>query len=249
MYLCLAMEERLDKLLVQLNLVESRVKAEKLILEVGVHVNGKLINKPGKKFKNDCKIKFVKASNEWVSINANKILAAIKKWKLVISSKYLLDVFTNDGATSEVLLSYDANKVYVNDLIKKNQPSSIFNHDNLIDCTGLFLREITTKLIPEQLDGCVINVSDDKLNKTLPFIHPFLKLDAFVVVVINPKVEVDKSFIKNNGELRNTLGYPSMFDNLKKVAELNNLTLIDYIKSPILGEEGNEEFILYLRKV
>ena len=40
-----------------------------------------------------------------------------------------------------------------------------------------------------------------------------------------------------------------MFDNLKKVAELNNLTLIDYIKSPILGEEGNEEFILYLKKV
>ena len=249
MYLCLEMEERLDKLLVQLNLVDSRAEAEKLILEVGVHVNGKLINKPGKKFKNDCKIKFIEASDEWVSINANKILSAIKKWKLNVAGKRFLDVFTNDGATSEVLLSFSADKVYSNDLMKKNYPSSIFDNNNLVNCTGLFLREITTKLIPEQLDGCVINVSDDKLNKTLPFIHPFLKLDAFVIVMINPKVEVDKSFIKNNGELRNTLGYPSMFDELKKVAELNNLDLIDYMKSPLLGEDGNEEFILYLKRI
>jgi len=249
MYLCLVMEERLDKLLVQLNLVDSRVSAERLILEVGVHVNGKLIKKPGKKFKSDCKIKFIEASDEWVSINATKILAAIKKWKLEVQGKSILDVFTNDGATSEVLLNYKANKVYTNDLIKKSYPSSIFSNDNLVDCTGLFLREITTKLIPEPLDGCVINVSVDRLNKTLPFIHPFLKLDAFVIVMINPKVEVDKSFIKNNGELRNTLGYPSMFDELKKVAKLNNLDLIDYMISPILGEDGNEEFILNLKKI
>jgi len=87
------MEERLDKLLVQLNLVDTRVNAEKLILEVGVNVNGKLIYKPGKKFKSDSKIKLVQVNDDWLSLHAFKLLAALDKWKLVAENKICLDAF------------------------------------------------------------------------------------------------------------------------------------------------------------
>jgi 23S rRNA (cytidine1920-2'-O)/16S rRNA (cytidine1409-2'-O)-methyltransferase len=248
MYLCYAMEERLDKLLVQLNLVETRAKAEKLILEVGVHVNGKLVNKPGKKFEESCKIKFVTNSDQWLSINANKLISAIKKWKLEVSGGVFCDVFCELGSSSEVLFSNKAKKVYLNDLTKDSFDSSL-STNNIVNLTDLDLRELTSNQITEKLDGCIVNSSDQPLSKTLPFIHPFLKSGSFVIAIIKPKIEVDKSYLKNNGEVRNSLAYPSMFDQLKKTAEVNNLSLLDYIKSPILGDEGREEYILFLKKM
>ena len=242
------MEERLDKLLVQLNLVDTRSEAEKIILEIGVHVNGKIINKPGKKFKKDCHIKFIDNSKQWLSIDANKIVSAIDKWNLEISGNVFLDVFSGLGASTEVLFSNKAKKVYLNDSVKDSYSNSL-SVNNIVNSTGLYLRELTSSHVSEKLDGCIINSSDTLMSKTLPFVHPFLNKGAFVIVVIKPRVEVDKNNLKNNGELRNSLGYSSMFVKLKETAEVNNLDLLDYFKSPILGDDGKEEFILYLRKI
>lgn len=242
------MEERLDKLLVKLNLVETRAKAEKLILEVGVHVNGKLINKPGKKFEKNCKIKFVTNSDQWLSIDANKLIFAISKWNLEISGGVFCDVFCDLGSSTEVLFSNMAKKVYLNDLRKDSFDSSLAS-SNIVNLTDLDLRELTTNQITDKLDGCIVNSSEEPLSKTLPFIHPFIKSDAYVVAIIKPKIEVDKSYLKNNGEVRNSLAYPSMFEQIKKTAKINNLSLLDHIKSPILGSDGREEFILLLKKM
>ena len=241
------MEERLDKLLVQLNLVDSRVNAEKLILEVGVNVNEKLIYKPGKKFKSDSKIKLVQVNDDWLSLHAFKLIAAFDKWKLVAENKICLDAFCGLGSVSQVLINKNCTKVFLHDTDSK-ELDSVLNNDKVFNHTGYTLRELTEKEISEKIDFCFINASEHALNKTLPFIQAFLNKESDVVCVIRPKLEVEKEHLKNNGEVRNTLAYPSMFDSLAKTAKLNNLEFIEAIKSPILGDDGKEEFIIYLKK-
>ena len=79
-YLCGMGEERLDKILIQRKLVTTRVRAEKIIRETGVLVNGKLVTKTGKRFPLDCEIEMLAEEIPWVSRGAIKLLAAIEKW-------------------------------------------------------------------------------------------------------------------------------------------------------------------------
>lgn len=248
-YICIEMEERLDKILVQRNLVDSRVKAEQIISEIGVKVNGKLITKPGKKFSEDCKIELVKEEFPWIHRESLKLVEAVKKWDLIISGKIILDIDCSKGEFTEVLLSKEPKKIYSIDSNKDCLDPKIRDDKRIVDFTGYHLRELTNNNVKDKVDGCVINDTILPMNKTLPFIHPFLKQNAFVVAVIKPQFEVTKENLKNNGSVRNTLGYFEMFESLKEISNTNNLKYIDHIDSPIIGKEGQQEFIMLFRKV
>ncbi len=242
------MEERIDKILVQRNLVETRVKAEKIIQEIGVKVYGKLVTKPGKKFPIDCKIDMISEDLPWVSIDSLKLIEAISKWKLTINNGNFLDVGILNGAFTEVLLKNDARKVYALNPIKDSTISVYKGDERIIDFSGKFLRELTFNNVTDEIDGCVIDEPTLSMDKILPFIHPFIKTNGFVVAVIKPQLEVSKDHLKNNGAVRNTLGYPEMFESLKKIGETNNLKFIGEISSPIIGKDGQEEFIVLYEK-
>ncbi len=242
------MEERLDKILVQRNLVETRVKAEQVISEVGVKVNGKLINKPGKKFALDCKIVLVEEEFPWISVESLKLVEAIKKWKLTIKEGVFIDVDCSKGVFTDVLLAHGAKKVYAIDSLRDSLDFKLKKDPRIVDFTGKQLRELTSNNVNDEFEGCVINESVLSLSKILPFLHPFLKEKAFLVAVIKPQFEVTKENLKNNGSVRNTLGYSEMFESLKKIGETNNLKYIDHIDSPIIGKEGQQEFLMLFRK-
>lgn len=242
------MEERLDKILVQRNLVETRVKAEEVISEVGVKVNGKLINKPGKKFTLDCKIELILEEFSWISRDSLKLVEAINKWKLTIKNGVFLDVDCAKGDFTDVLLTKGAKKVYAVDSVRDSLDQKLKKDDRIIDYTGKHLRELTGNNVHDKLDGCVINESILSMSKILPFVHPFLKENAFVVAVIKPQYEVTKENLKNNGSVRNTLGYLEMFETLKEIGLTNNLKYINHIDSPIIGKEGQHEFLMLFLK-
>ncbi|GEM_PF-1123376 len=242
------MEERLDKILVKRNLVETRMQAEQVISEIGVKVNGKLVNKPGKKFSIDCKIALIENVSSWISVESLKLVEAINKWKLKINEGIFIDVDCSKGEFTEVILKNGAKKVYALNDVKDSLDVNLKKDDRIIDFTGIQLRELNGNNIKDELDGCVIDNSILPLSKILPFIHPFLKEDAFVVTVIKPQLEVTKENLKNNGSVRNTLGYPEMFENLKAIGETNNLKYSNHIESPIIGKEGQQEFIMLFRK-
>ncbi len=242
------MEERIDKILVQRNLVETRVRAEEVISEVGVKVNGKLINKPGKKFALDCKIELVSEEFPWISRESLKLVEALNKWKINVTEGVFLDVDCSKGDFTDVLLTKGAKKVYSIDSVKDSLDQKLKNDARIVDYTGKHLRELTGNNIHDKLDGCVINESILSMGKILPFIHPFLKENAFVVAVIKPQFEVTKENLKNNGSVRNTLGYEEMFENLKEIGLTNNLKHLAHIDSPIIGKEGQHEIIMLFRK-
>lgn len=241
-------EERLDKILVQRKLVSSRVRAEKIIKETGVKVNGKLITKTGKRFPLDCQIELLAEELPWVSRGAVKLLEAIDKWDPVIRNKVFLDIGASTGGFTEVLLENGANKVYCVDVGTNQLHSKLKEDVRVVDLEKTHVRELTRKLIPEEVDGCVVDVSFISLTKIFPFIHPFLKKGAFVIALVKPQFEVGKKNIGKGGIVRDKKLYPEVIQSIKESATVNQLKFSDVISSPILGGNGNHEFLMYLQK-
>lgn len=242
------MEERLDKILLQRGLVSSRVRAEQIIREVGVKVNGKLISKTGKKFPVDATIEMIAEELPWVSRGALKLLEALEAWNPTVENACILDVGASTGGFTEVLLSKNAKKVYCIDVGKDQLHAKLKADERVINLEKTHVRDLTTRLIPELADGCVIDVSFISLEKIFPFIHPFLKEDAFVIALVKPQFEVGKDNIAKGGIVKNKALYPEVIQQIIKSAEANNLSYEAHISSPILGGDGNEEFLMLLKK-
>ena len=242
------MEERLDKILLQRNLVSSRVRAEQMIREVGVRVDGKLINKTGKKFPIDCKIEIIQEEIPWVSRGALKIIEAIELWKPAINGGTMMDIGASTGGFTEVLLHNGASKVFCVDVGKDQLHEKIKSDERIVNLEKTHVRELTSNLIKGEIDGCVIDVSFISLEKIFPFIHTFLKPGAFVIALVKPQFEVGKENIAKGGIVKNKSLYPEVLEKIKASAKLNNLNYQDYCVSPILGGDGNQEFLMLLSR-
>lgn len=241
-------EERLDKILIQRKLVSTRVRAEKIIRETGVLVDGKLVTKTGKRYPIDCKIDMLAEEIPWVSRGAIKLLAAIEKWNPEIKGGTFMDIGASTGGFTEVLLHNGAAKVFCVDVGTKQLHERIESDERVVNLEKTHVRELTPKLIPDVIDGCVIDVSFISLEKIFPFIHSFMKADGFVVALVKPQFEVGKQNIGKGGIVKDKKLYPTVIENIKRLGVLNNLTFIDLADSPILGGDGNKEFLLYFKK-
>ena len=242
------MDERLDKILIQRKLVSTRVRAEKIIRETGVKVNGKLVTKTGKRFPLDCEIEMLAEELPWVSRGAVKLLEALNTWKPEIKGGTFLDIGASTGGFTEVLLKNDASHVFCVDVGRDQLHPSIAEDKRVVNLEKTHVRELTPKLITEEVDGCVIDVSFISLTKIFPFIHSFIKENGFVIALVKPQFEVGKKNVGKGGVVKDKKLYPQVIDTIKEHATLNNLQYVAHITSPILGGDGNQEFLMYLEK-
>lgn len=241
-------EERLDKLLIQRKLVTTRVRAEKIIRETGVKVNGKLITKTGKRFSIDCEIEMITEEIPWVSRGALKLLEALDKWNLPINGAIIMDIGASTGGFSEVLLTNDVKKVFAVDVGTKQLHDRIKNDSRVLNLEKTHVRELTPAIITEECDGCVIDVSFISLEKIFPFLHAFIRPDGFMIALVKPQFEVGKNNVGKGGIVKDTKLYKTVIEDIKKNAALNNLAYMDHIESPILGGDGNREFLMLLKR-
>lgn len=241
-------EERLDKILIDRKLVTTRVRAEQIITESGVLINGKLITKPGKKFAIDVVIQVMGEEIPWVSKGALKLIGALEKWNLDCKDKVFIDLGASTGGFTEILLHNEASKVFCVDVGSNQLHQRIKEDERVINLEKTHVRDLTNKLITELVDGLVVDVAFISLEKTIPFVHAFLKEGAWAVLLIKPQFEVGKANLNKNGIVKNTSLYPEVIENVKNMCEKNNLVFQDVMDSPILGGDGNREFLGYFVK-
>ncbi len=243
------MEERLDKLLMDRKLVTTRARAEQIIKEFGVKVNGKLIQKTGKKFPIDAHIEMIQEEIPYVSRGAYKLLEAMNTWGINVEGATAMDVGASTGGFTEVLLQHQAAKVYCVDVGSNQLHEKIRTNAKVINLEKTHVRILTPQLIPDPIDVCVIDVSFISIIKIFPFIHAFLKPGATVIALIKPQFEVGKENIAKGGIVKNKKLYPQILNEIKTVAQFNQLKPLDVIESPILGGDGNREFLMLLHKM
>lgn len=241
-------EERIDKIIMERKLVSSRVRAEELISKFGVLVNGKLISKPGKKVPIDAEIELISEEIPWVSKGALKLVAALDEWKFDCTEKVYIDLGASTGGFTEVLLSKGAKKVFGVDVGSKQLHERIKADERVVNLEKTHARDLTEKQIMEEVDGLVVDVSFISLEKVIPFVIRFLKPNADVVLLIKPQFELGRAFLSKGGIVKDVRQYPILLENIKEMCSRNQLEWKAYIDSPILGGDGNKEFLGYFKR-
>lgn len=242
------LEERLDKILLDRGLVTSRAKAEALIRQGDVAVSGKMVDKPGKKFALDVAIELLSPVSTWVSRGSHKLLAAIEHWSIVVANKDWLDIGASTGGFTQVLLSQNAKSVTCIDVGYGQMHETVLSDVRVTNYEKTHVRELSNTHVPVPVNGCVVDVSFISLTKVVPFISPFLVEGGELILLVKPQFEVGKKFLNKRGVVKQASQYDVVLKEIGTMVEESQFTQIGLIPSPILGGDGNREFLMYLKK-
>ena len=239
---------RLDKILFNRSLFDSRSKAEQAILSGKVKVESVTVEKPGKKFNLDIVIEIDSSQTDYVSRGAQKLIKALDSFQLDVTNLTCIDLGASTGGFTEVLLERNCLKVYCIDVGTGQLHPRILSDKRVVNFEKTHVKELTSKLIPELVDLIVIDVSFISLTKVLTYLPTFMRAEAEIVALIKPQFEVGKNNLSKGGIVKDKKLYSVVINDIKKVANSLNLTWLNHIESPILGSDGNTEFLCHLRK-
>lgn len=239
-------KERIDKLLVDRGLVESREKAQALIMSGVVFVNNQKVDKPGAKVDPEGEI-HIKEPLPFVSRGGLKLQKALEVFNLDVKDKVCLDIGASTGGFTDCLLQAGAKRVYAVDVGKHQLHEKLRKDPRVISIEEFNARYLTEKEIPEKVDVVVSDVSFISITKILPNICNLLKSDAEGVVLIKPQFELSKMEVKD-GVVRDIQlhikAIKSVIEELK--SSCYSVKSLDF--SPIKGPKGNIEFLAYIKK-
>jgi 23S rRNA (cytidine1920-2'-O)/16S rRNA (cytidine1409-2'-O)-methyltransferase len=241
------MKKRLDILLVERKLVESRSKAHWLIKNGYVLVENINILKPSKKIETSLKIELIK-EYPYVGRGGLKLESALKCFSISVEGKTCADIGASIGGFTDCLIKKGASRVYSIDIATDILHSSLTNRrmrEKVVPILGIDARHLIP--INEKVDVCTIDITFASLRAILPNIKKILKKKGEIIALIKPIFETefyDKSkfiIIQNPKQL-----FEIIIDLIKWCIE-NKFFVYNIYRSPILGKEGSIEFFIYLK--
>jgi 23S rRNA (cytidine1920-2'-O)/16S rRNA (cytidine1409-2'-O)-methyltransferase len=241
------MKERIDILLVERRLVESRTKAQWLIKKGYVYVNNKQILKPGKKVENTLQIKLEKKF-PYVSRGGLKLDAALREFSISVENKICADVGASVGGFTDCLIQNGAKRVYAIDIASNLlHPSLICEkmRKKVIPMSGIDARSPIS--IEEKVEICTVDVTFASLRTILPNLRDLIVKEGSLVALIKPLFEYE---LQRNSKLE-VIQDPSLLSQilveLIEWCKKNRLFPGGIIRSPILGKEGAIEFFIHIK--
>jgi 23S rRNA (cytidine1920-2'-O)/16S rRNA (cytidine1409-2'-O)-methyltransferase len=242
------MEERLDKILVQRQFAASRERAKSLIESGKVLVDKQMVLKPGRVVSLSSEIELLEKDIPWVSRGALKLLKALEAFDLDPAGQVCLDIGASTGGFTEVLLSKSAERVYCVDVGHDQLAATIKNDPRVINMERTHVNSLSSRIIPDACGLCVIDVSFISLTKVLPFLPQLLSESASIIALIKPQFEVGKANLNSKGIVKSKLLYPSVIESISECARRLGFETQGLIDSPILGGDGNKEFLVLLQR-
>lgn len=240
------MEERLDKLVLQQGSVASRGDAEALIQTRGVLVNGKLVNKPGKKFPKDVQIELL-AGEDGQEDHLQKYKYMLHQWNTDFKGKTVLDLGSGKGSFATLAIAEGAALVITLNEEQAASPTESVPQAQVKVLAETPLRLLGTQVEKASCDSCLIDVDSTPLEQVFPFMHALLKPNAEVLVLVKPQDQVEKKTL-SKGLLKSNQLRAEVLEEVKKTALRNELTFQRQQESPQLGNHGNREFFFLLKK-
>ena len=238
---------RLDQILFDRKLAESKSKAQAMIMAGQVFVEGKVINKSGYNIKPDAKIKIKDIGPEWVSRGAYKLIKALDENNIKVDNKTCMDLGASTGGFTEVLIKRNAKKVFAVDVGTNQLHEKLKKMKEIINLEKTNARYLTTDLITESIELLVCDVSFISLKKVILPCLNFLKKNSVIIVLIKPQFESKKNETKK-GVVKDSEIHLRICNEIKKWFENEcNCEVLKIIESPITGPKGNKEFLLTAR--
>jgi 23S rRNA (cytidine1920-2'-O)/16S rRNA (cytidine1409-2'-O)-methyltransferase len=237
------MKTRLDRLLVERGLAETREKAQALIMAGEVRVNGQQAAKPGSAVDTESRIE-VLAKPPYVSRGGRKLARALEHFAIEAAGKVCLDIGSSTGGFTDALLQAGAARVHAVDVGAGQLAWSLRSDPRVILHEGVNARELRFDRIGETVDLLVCDVSFISVTLILPAAAPLVRQGGQMVILIKPQFEAGKGQVGKGGIVRDPEVHQAACARVTNaVRDLGFQT--DIIESPIRGAEGNKEFLLY----
>jgi 23S rRNA (cytidine1920-2'-O)/16S rRNA (cytidine1409-2'-O)-methyltransferase len=233
--------KRLDVVLVERGLAETRERAHSLILSGAVSVDGAAATRPALSVGADAHVELEDRGPEYVSRGALKLVKALDCWAIDPDGKTVVDIGASTGGFTDVLLRRGARRVFAVDVGHGQLHYKLRNDPRVVVMERTNVRHLTE--LPEKLDLAVVDVSFISLRLALPGLFALLGHDVPVVALIKPQFEAGKQQVHKGGVVRNPAVHKQVLTDLLEWSHTQPWRITDLIVSPIKGPAGNVEFL------
>ena len=241
------MKERLDVLLVNRNLAESREKAKAIIMSGIVYVDGQKEDKAGTMFEDTVSVEVRGHTLAYVSRGGLKLEKAMTHFGVTLNGKICMDVGASTGGFTDCMLQNGAVKVYSVDVGHGQLAWKLRNDERVVCMEKTNIRYVTPEDIPDRIQFASIDVSFISLTKVLGPVKELLTEDGQIVCLIKPQFEAGREKVGKKGVVREKSTHLEVIESVIAFAKSIGFGILNLEFSPIKGPEGNIEYLLYLQ--
>jgi len=239
---------RLDALLVERGLAETRAKAQALILAGAVWSGDKKLEKAGQAVAADIAIEVKGKDHPWVSRGGIKLAHALEHFAIDVAGAVALDIGASTGGFTDVLLTKGAAKVYAVDVGHGQLAWKLRQDSRVVVLERVNARHLTAEAVPEPVDLVTCDASFIGLETVLPAALALAKPKAKLVALIKPQFEVGPARVGKGGVVRDPALHREVCARIAQWLTGIGWTVEGITESPIRGPEGNVEFLIYARR-
>lgn len=241
-------KERLDVLLVQQGLANSRELAKAYIMAGNVYVDGQKEDKAGTKVAVTAKLEVKGNQMKYVSRGGYKLEKAMDVFGIRLDGKICLDIGASTGGFTDCMLQNGASKVYAIDVGYGQFAWKLRNDERVVCLEKTNVRYVTHEQVPDEGDFASIDVSFISLTKVLPAVLGVLGEKGQLVCLIKPQFEAGREKVGKKGVVRDSSVHREVIEMIVEYARTQSLGILGLDFSPIKGTEGNIEYLIYLDK-
>lgn len=239
---------RLDILLTERGLAESRQKAQAVIMAGHVFVAGQRVDKPGTAVLSDAPIEVRGHALPYVSRGGLKLEKAMKTFPITLTDKICADIGASTGGFTDCMLQNGARKVYSVDVGYGRLDWKLRSDPRVVCMERTNARYLTPEQIPDPLDFASIDVSFISLKLIFPALYGLLRQGGEIACLIKPQFEAGREKVGKKGVVRDPAVHQEVLEHFLTHAKENHFTVLGITYSPIRGPEGNIEYLGYLKK-
>lgn len=243
-------KQPIDLLLLEQGFVDSKEKAQAYVMAGIVLVNEKRVEKPSEVYSFEDKIRIKGKSKEikYVGRGGLKMEKALDEFHICPNEYICLDIGSSTGGFTDCLLQNGANKVYAIDVGTNQLAWKIRNDERVIVRENTNARYLKEDDFEVKFDLIVIDVSFISVTKILPVLTPLLKEDGKIITLIKPQFEVERNEVERGGIIKDSRKHKKVIEKVNSLVGSLGIKVSGLCDSPILGMEGNKEFLaLYER--
>ena len=237
-------KERLDKLLIDKGLIDSREKAKRYIMANLVKVNGIIINKAGTRCSIDSQLYIEKEAPRFVSRGGEKLEKALTEFGIDVSGKTIIDVGASTGGFTDCLLKYGAKKVYCVDVGYGQLDWTLRKDERVVCIERTNIRYFDKDRFDFLFDLATIDVSFISLGKVFPVLNGLLKDKGETIALIKPQFEAGRELVKKGGIVDEPMVHQEVIKNILKKVQ-SDFLFLNLTFSPIKNYPGNIEYLAY----
>jgi len=242
-------KERIDKLLIEKRIVQSRERARSLIMEGRVIVEDRTIDKPGTKVDVEAQLQIRGGDLPYVSRGGVKLEGALNAFGVHPSGMVVMDVGASTGGFTDCVLQKEARKVYAVDVGYGQLAWKLRKDPRVVNLERRNIRYLKREEVEEEVDLILIDTSFISIEKYLPHLLGFLKMGGTIISLIKPQFEVGKGEVGKGGVVKDPALHQKVIERISQFSRGLGLKVLRVIESSLLGPKGNKEFFIYLKKV